>query len=204
MTAYPRNRVFVYVTIALLTLAIDLGSKEWIFRSIGFPCGDQPALIEGWLHFELFTSLNRGALWGIGQGFAFGFAILSGIAVCGIIYWLFFRNVAQSLWLTIALAMVTGGAIGNMYDRLGLHGVSFPGETSSALAVRDFLRFRFGTYEYPIFNLADSFLVAGAIMLMIHSFREPAVDPATTDLPESKSPTNSLSSISRDAVKGNG
>jgi lipoprotein signal peptidase len=38
--------------------------------------------------------------------------------------------------------------------------------------VRDFLRFRFGTYDYPIFNIADSFLVAGAIMLMIQSVKQ--------------------------------
>jgi signal peptidase II len=163
MTAYPRNRIGVYISVALLTLAIDLGSKEWIFRSIGEVFKGNGPIIDGWLRFELFTSLNRGALWGIGQGFAVGFAILSCFAVCGIVYWLFVRRAAESLWLTVALAMVSGGAIGNMYDRLGLHGVSFPGESAPAMAVRDFLRFTFGTYEYPIFNFADSFLVAGAI-----------------------------------------
>jgi signal peptidase II len=68
--------------------------------------------------------------------------------------------------------MVSGGALGNCYDRLGLHGEHFPGDHEPALAVRDFLRFRFGTYDYPIFNIADSFLVAGAIMLMIQSVKQ--------------------------------
>ncbi len=204
MTEYPRSRVTVFCTIALATLAIDLGSKEWVFRSLGFPCMEQPRLIDSWVRFQLHTSLNRGALWGIGQGFATGFAVLSAIAVFAIVFWLFFRNAAESLWLTIALAMVSGGAVGNMYDRLGLHGVVFPGETSPALAVRDFLRFHFGTYEYPTFNLADSFLVAGAIMLMIHSFRTPVEsnDEQKNDREPAASAT--LTSISRDAVKGNG
>ncbi len=126
MTEYPRSRVTVFCTIALATLAIDLGSKEWVFRSLGFPCMEQPRLIDSWVRFQLHTSLNRGALWGIGQGFATGFAVLSAIAVFAIVFWLFFRNAAESLWLTIALAMVSGGAVGNMYDRLGLHGVVFP------------------------------------------------------------------------------
>lgn len=203
MQEYPRSRVAVFSAIAVATLAIDLGSKEWVFRSLGFPCLEQPRLIDSWLRFQLHTSLNHGALWGFGQGFATGFAVLSAVAVFLIVFWLFFRNAAQSLWLTIALAMVSGGAVGNMYDRLGLHGVVMPGKMSPALAVRDFLRFHFGTYEYPTFNLADSFLVAGAIMLMIHSFREPADtnEEASNEREQTASPP--LASMSRDAVKGN-
>lgn len=71
-------------------------------------------------------------------------------------------------WLS---RLVSGGTLGNLYDRLGLHGVQPPGATKPALAVRDFLHFQFGNYDYPIFNIADSCLVAGAIMLMLQSLK---------------------------------
>jgi signal peptidase II len=73
------------------------------------------------------------------------------------------------------LGQVAGGTLGNLYDRLGLHGVSFPGESRPALAVRDFLHFMFGTFDWAIFNLADSFLVVGAAMLFVQSFKEETV-----------------------------
>lgn len=160
----------VYATIAVLVLAADLGSKEWVFRSLGLP-GHSQMLIDSWLKFELLTNLNYGALWGIGQGMAPVFAVLSIGAFIGVIYWLFFFGAATSLWTTVALALVSGGTLGNLYDRLGLHGIHLPNSQTTALAVRDFLHFQFGDYDYPIFNIADSCLVVGAIMLILQSLK---------------------------------
>ena len=186
MAAYPRTRIIFYSVIALAALATDLISKSVVFGRLGGVDRQGPWLIEGWLKFKFHTSLNHGALWGMGQGFALGFAALSIAAVLGIVFWLFFRGAASSLWLTIALALVTGGALGNCYDRLGLHGVCFPDPDEPAMAVRDFFRFRFGTYEYPIFNIADSFLVAGAIMLMLQSMKGEPTSDAPAAGPPSK------------------
>jgi signal peptidase II len=172
MTAYPRSRICVYAVITIVALAVDLVSKSVVFARLRGPFQRSGWLIDTWLKFEFHTSLNRGALWGMGQGMAPAFALLSVAALIGINYWLFFRGAARSLWLTTALSLVSGGALGNLYDRLGLHGVSFPGEDHAALAVRDFLHFQFGSFDYPIFNIADSFLVTGAIMLMIQSMKE--------------------------------
>jgi signal peptidase II len=184
MAAYPRTRIGLYFVITIAALTADLLSKSMVFAQLGGVFQGTGWLLDSWVKFELHTSLNPGALWGMGQGFAPAFAALSVVAFLGINYWLFFRGAAASLWLTVALAMVSGGALGNCYDRLGWHGEQFPNETKPALAVRDFLRFRFGTYDYPIFNLADSFLVAGAIMLMIQSVKEED-GPASTELKES-------------------
>ena len=186
MAAYPRTRIIFYSVVALAALAADLISKSVAFERLGGVGQQGPWLIDGWLKFKFHSNLNLGALWGMGQGFAPGFAALSIAAVAGIIYWLFFRGAASSLWLTIALALVTGGALGNCYDRLGLHGICFPDPDKVAMAVRDFLRFRFGTYEYPIFNIADSFLVAGAIMLMIQSLKSEPSSDAPATVPSSK------------------
>jgi len=189
MTAYPRSRICVYAVITTTALAVDLVSKSMVFGKLGGVYQRSGWLIETtWLKFELHTSLNRGALWGMGQGMALAFALLSVAALIGINYWLFFRGAARSLWLTTALSLVSGGALGNLYDRLGLHGVRLPGEDHAALAVRDFLHFQFGSFDYPIFNIADSFLVAGAIMLMIQSMKEESPDKSQDSAESSQSP----------------
>jgi signal peptidase II len=167
----PKSRIVVYSLITILALAIDLVSKEVVFHQLGGPYRSTGWLIDGWFKFELHTNLNPGALWGMGQGFALYFAALSVLAFAGINYWLFFRGGARSLWLTVALALVSGGTLGNLYDRVGLHGVVVPGKQEPAQAVRDFLHCQLGTLDWPIFNLADSFLVAGAIMLMLQSLK---------------------------------
>lgn len=166
----PGNRIPIYAAIAVLALAVDLGSKEWAFQSLGLH-GRSRMLIDSWLKFELLTNLNYGALWGMGQGMAPVFAVLSIAAFGGVIYWLFFCGAAESLWTTVSLALVSGGTLGNLYDRLGMHGVQPPDADAPALAVRDFLHFQFGNYDFPIFNIADSCLVVGAIMLMLQSFK---------------------------------
>lgn len=172
MERYPRSRIVIFSVLTAVCLAIDLGSKTLVFERMGGPFQRTGWLLDTWVRFELHTSLNRGALWGLGQGFALWFAALSVLAFVGIIYWLFIHGAARSLWLTVALGQVAGGTLGNLYDRLGLHGVSFPGEDRPALAVRDFLHFTFGSFDWAIFNLADSFLVIGAAMLFVQSFQD--------------------------------
>jgi len=158
---------------------VDLISKEVVFERLGL-FGRTEWLIDSWVRFELYTNLNQGALWGVGQGLAPFFAIVSVLAFGGIVYWLFFRGAACSLWLTTALALISGGTLGNLYDRLGLHKVSLPDKDEPALAVRDFLHFQFGSFDWAIFNVADVCLVIGVIMLLIQSFREPEHAPAET------------------------
>lgn len=194
MAVYPRSRICVYTVITVAALIVDLVSKSMVFTKLGGVFQRTGWLVDAWLKFELHTSLNRGALWGMGQGMAPGFALLSVAAFIGVNYWLFFRGAASSLWLTTALALVSGGTLGNLYDRLGLHGVSLPGEKQAALAVRDFLHFKFGSYDYPIFNIADSFLVAGAIMLIIQSMKD---DAPAESRPASPPPTGSAPVTSR-------
>ena len=114
----------------------------------------------------------------MGQGFAWVFALLSVAAFAGIIYWLFVKKAAESMWLTISLASVSGGTLGNLYDRLALHGVTRPGQTEPAQAVRDFFHFQFGSFDWAIFNVADICLVTGAIMLMLQSIMMPSENGA--------------------------
>jgi signal peptidase II len=85
-------------------------------------------------------------------------------------------------WLLLALALITGGIIGNLYDRLGLPGLQWHAPLErrgeAVLAVRDWIHFKLdGVIDWPIFNLADSWLVIGAGLMLLISLRAPvAVD----------------------------
>lgn len=181
----PSNRYITFAVIAIGGTIADLWSKYAVFSRLGAPNGQTDWLIDSWVKFKLHTSFNTGALWGMGEGKAWLFAILSVVAFCGVIYWLFIAGNARNLWLTITLGLITGGTLGNLYDRLGLHGYLQPGTDEPFQAVRDFLRFRFGTFEWATFNVADMFLVCGAIMLVLQSFIQPEEQsqPATEDKP---------------------
>ena len=73
------------------------------------------------------------------------------------------------------------GILGNLYDRLGLHALTWAAGVREhragerVYAVRDWLHFKIDPigFDWPIFNLADSFLVCGAILLAWHAIRHP-------------------------------
>ena len=179
MLPVPRSRPLLFGLVAAATVFTDIYSKHRVFDALGYPGGRSPwtkAWFDGSVRFELYTSFNEGALWGMGQGLSWLFALMSVGAAVAVVYWLFVLGAARSWWLTLALALVTGGALGNLWDRLGLHGCTYPDGEGVRHAVRDFLLFRFdlfgdGTWSWPVFNFADVYLVTGATMLALQSLR---------------------------------
>lgn len=169
----PLNRYVAFISIAALGCAADLLSKHWIFAWRGFPRENN----EWWLwepYVGIETSLNTGALFGLGSGWGAFFAVLSIAAGVAIPVWLFCFRAATSLWLTAALSCVMGGLLGNLYDRLGFW--IEPGTPHGwKSAVRDWILFRYGQFTWPNFNIADSLLVCGAGMLLWQAFREKPV-----------------------------
>jgi signal peptidase II len=170
------SRYVLFVAIALAGATADLLTKHWIFGVLGMP-HERPSW---WLIDEIFgftTSLNEGALFGIGQGQGLVFSALSLVAITGIVYWLTRGGAAHDLPLTVALSLIAGGIVGNLFDRLGLPGLTWgagaahpPGE--AVHAVRDWLHFKIdGIVDWPIFNLADSLLVCGAVILIWHALK---------------------------------
>lgn len=105
--------------------------------------------------FYLTYVENKGALWGILSGNRYILIILSILAIYGIIkYFLLDENIKKIELISYSLML--GGVIGNLIDRL------FYGY------VVDFLDFRWLSYNYPVFNIADSSIVIGVILLLIH------------------------------------
>lgn len=166
--AYPRSRILVFAVISVVGCATDLLTKQWVFQWRGLPRPDN----EWWLwepYIGIETAVNIGALFGMGAGFGSVFAVLSVVAAIGIVIWLFRYGAARDRWMNIALSLVMGGIFGNLYDRLGLWwSPGMPPEWRNG--VRDWILCRYDTFTWPNFNIADSLLVSGAVMLLIHAF----------------------------------
>lgn len=170
----PVAPTILYLVIATVGGVADLWSKSLIFQWRGMP-GQRDVwwLIDG--YFGIETALNLGAVFGVGQGRGRLFAALSVVAFIGILVWLFRFGAIRSWWLTVALGCVTGGIIGNLYDRLGLWwedrflDMGYPIDYRSG--VRDWILWQVNDqWKWPNFNIADSLLVVGACMLVYHSF----------------------------------
>ena len=194
MKTVPASRYGLFCLLAVGGCAVDLWTKHWIFARLGMP-HQQPT---EWLWpdvFGLTTSLNEGALFGIGQGKVALFVALSVVAAIGILYYLFVVRAASDLLLTVALGLVAAGISGNLYDRLGLPGLVWNGNAGlhvvgdPVFAVRDWLNFQL--INWPIFNLADSFLVCGAGLFIWHSFRADAHSAQKTTADPAQSASSS-------------
>ncbi len=112
------SRYLLFFSLAVGGCAADLATKSWIFAKLGMPGGRTMWIWENYVGFQ--TSLNRGALFGLGQGQVWLFASLSFVAAAGILYWLFLAGGVRDGWLTVALGAIMAGILGNLYDRLGL------------------------------------------------------------------------------------
>jgi signal peptidase II len=115
--------------------------------------------------FNLTLAHNFGAafsfLAGAGGWQRWFFVVLAVVISAVLIIWM--RRLAQTAKLeAISLALIIGGAIGNVIDRL-IYGY-----------VIDFLDVYAGSYHWPAFNIADSAICVGAVLLIIDSFRKPA------------------------------
>lgn len=184
----PLNRYVIFFSLMILGSVTDLVTKSYIFNRYYDVSGgykDPVWLVSEYLGVQCST--NPGALFGMGSGYSWLFASISVVAVTGLIVWLFFFKAAIDRWLTIAIGMICGGIIGNFYDRIGL------GWRSEYLAevkthVRDWIHFRAEGVPFcdpwPNFNIADSLLVTGAIMLFIHAFLNRSSESKTEEKSE--------------------
>ena len=173
--SFPWSGTILFGSILTVGAAADLWTKQWVFGWLGLPGEREPWwLIKDYVGIE--TAVNIGALFGMGAGYGWIFAILSIVAALAIVTWLFAFGAVRDRWLACTSGSIAAGIVGNLYDRLGLwYQNGMPVEWKSG--VRDWILFRYGEYTWPNFNIADSLLVCGAIMLAVHSLKNP---PSTT------------------------
>lgn len=134
--------------------------------------GDSPPrwIIGNYVGFE--TALNTGALFGQFHDRVEYLAAFSLFALVGITVWFFWGRVGNDLPMTWTFGVITGGILGNLYDRLGLW------SGGKVLAVRDWILIQYSPdWTWPNFNIADSLLVCGAAMLFVLSWKQPVDKP---------------------------
>ena len=112
----------VFTTLVAVTTAADLITKAIAFKNLGMP-GTSPGwpVIPNMLWYR--TSLNEGALFGLGQGMGWFFITVSVAALIGIVFTVSWLRIQNDTVLIVALASITGGILGNLYDRLGIPGL---------------------------------------------------------------------------------
>ena len=149
--------------IALAVIAADRLSKIWVAAHV--PIGRGIVVVPR--IFRISHVLNTGAAFSLFEGsrspetvrwMLIGFSILATVVVLVLLATTGRRWGAQ----TVALALILGGAIGNLYDRVRLQHVI------------DFLEVHIGNYHWPDFNVADSCIVIGACLLLLETLRPQA------------------------------
>ncbi|HEY2420498.1 MAG TPA: signal peptidase II [Neobacillus sp.] len=139
-----------YYLIALFVILLDQTTKWLIVSRMNY--GDSITIIDKF--FYITSHRNSGAAWGILQGQMWLFYVITLIVIVAIIYYI--QKAAKGKWLLgVSLSFMLGGAIGNFIDRV------FRKE------VVDFIHTYIFGYNFPVFNIADSALVIGVILLMI-------------------------------------
>ena len=154
----PRGRLGMFLWVAGLVLAVDVATKMWVVQNLILY--DSVPLLGDFVRFT-YTH-NRGAAFGvnIGEHSRAFFLVLSLLAlgVLGYIYKV--TPIADRLRL-FATALVSGGAIGNIVDRVRYErGVVY------------FLDVGLGTHRFYVFNVADMAVSVGAILLLFSFYTE--------------------------------
>ena len=141
----------MFYFLGILIVVLDQVSK---FAAVKYLKGKDPyIIIENF--FQLCYVENRGAAFGILQNRKFFFVVVTSVVIICIIFFLVKYSNNLNLLIKTGLIMLLGGAVGNFIDRIRLG------------YVIDFLSFRLGkSYDFPVFNVADMFIVCGTILVM--------------------------------------
>jgi len=151
MTTKPNALPWLWLS--ALVIALDQLSKAWALRALepGLPHPVIPGLLNWTLAF------NRGAAFSFladGSGWQrWFFVVLALVISVVLVVWL--ARASRRDWRTaLPLALIIGGAVGNLIDRL------------HASQVTDFIHVHFRQWNYPVFNVADCGITVGAVLLV--------------------------------------
>jgi signal peptidase II len=144
--------LWVWLGLAGVVVLLDQFSKTLILGDFGF--GESRVVTS---FFNVVRVHNTGAAFNFladGSGWQRWLFVGLGVAASGVILWMLMKHPAQKLFC-FAIAMILGGALGNVIDRL-MHGY-----------VVDFIQLHYAGRAFPSFNLADSAITLGAICLVL-------------------------------------
>lgn len=145
-----------WLWLVVAVLVIDLGSKFLILEN--FTLGQTMPLVPS---LNLHYARNYGAAFSFladKGGWQRWFFALMAVAICVVLLVLMYRSSARQKLNNIAYALIIGGALGNLFDRLW-HGF-----------VVDMIDFYVGDWHFATFNLADSAIFLGAALIVLEGF----------------------------------
>lgn len=146
------GRWILFATIALGVLVVDQLTKAWVIGTLDV--GEGLEILGEWLRIVHWR--NSGALFGLLPQSAPIFAVVSlGVVALIVVY---HRRAGRGIVTSIALALLLGGAIGNLVDRLR-HG-----------AVVDFVDMGIGTWRFYTYNMADAAISTAIVLLLVMAF----------------------------------
>lgn len=132
-----------------LVLVLDQATKYWVARTVPLDTGFAVAPFLNLVHVR-----NPGAAFGLLAGLGDRYLMLGlTLAALAALFFLVFRVAPRNRWTGLSAGFVLGGAVGNLIDRVRFGQVT------------DFLDFHLSGYHWPVFNLADSALTCGFILL---------------------------------------
>ena len=179
----PIRLKLVALGIVVAGLVLDLWTKSHMQDFLGLDPNVPGSkvtreVIPGFLEWR--GNWNEGITFGFFQGATEPILLLTAAASLGILLW-FVLTRNRSRLLHVALALVLSGAIGNLHDRWTWH------------KVRDFIQLYFWGWPYPAFNVADSMIVVGVILILWREMfgrREPKkhAEPAPPPAPAGTAP----------------
>jgi len=145
-----------WLLLAVSVIVLDQASKQAILAS--FSHGEQLAIVPGF--FNLTLAFNTGAAFSFladAGGWQRYFFTLLALAISGGIIWLLKKH-ANEPRFCLQLSLVMGGALGNALDRL-VYG-----------HVIDFIQVYYQQWYYPAFNIADSAICIGVVLMLLDGF----------------------------------
>ena len=166
---FPKDTSYGLLIISLLVILLDQLSKTVVTHY--FQIGESTPVLGNF--FRLTYVLNPGGVFGSRLGSQNFYAIISVLALI-VVSWFFFKTKSRETWLRIGLCMVLGGAVGNLIDRIrfgevvdfldfDFFNISLP---PSKVLFFDFPGFHLD--RWPVFNLADSFVLIGMVLIIVH------------------------------------
>jgi signal peptidase II len=145
-----------WLFLAAVVIALDLATKAWIvalFRE------GQELPVTGFFSFVL--AYNTGAAFSFLAGHdGWQRWLFTGVAIVASVFLVWMLRRGGNRLMMCGLALILGGALGNLWDRV------------AAGRVTDFLLFHYAGWSWPAFNVADSAITVGAAMLILDSFRD--------------------------------
>lgn len=148
--------MIVIVVISIILVLIDQISKKII--ELNYNIGDSKEIIKDF--FYITSHRNRGAAWGILQNYRYLFLFITILFLLLLFFYIYKNKVVLKINDYVMFSLIIGGALGNFLDRI------IKGE------VIDFLDFHIFGYDFPIFNLADTFICLGIFLLALKIYKE--------------------------------